>query len=141
MLFSEQLLFSDKQAITADAVSTNVIDMSAISPVLASRFDMGVGVIIPILIQVVAGFTSSANTLIVSIETDDNEGFSSGKIVLSTPAKPASEMTTAGFIFPINYVPRTMNERYMRLNYNVSANLAVGRITAGIILGMPQGSF
>lgn len=140
MIFSEQLLFSDAQAITASAKSTNVIDMSAVSPLITSRFDMGIGVVIPILIQVVTGFTTSANTLTVSIETDDNEGFASAKTVLGAPAKPASEMTSAGFIFPINYMPRGVNERYMRLDYTVSAALAAGKVTAGIILGMPQGN-
>jgi len=139
MIFSEQLLFSDQQAITVDAVSDNVIDLSALSPLITSRIDIGVGILIPILIQVVAGFDTSANTLIVSLEHSDTEGSGYEKIV-STIAKPTSEMTEAGFQFPINHFVRNMDKRFLRIDYNVSANLVGGKITAGIVMSA-QGNF
>lgn len=140
MLFSEQLLFSDQQAITVNTKSTNIIDLSALSPLITTRFDLGIGMVIPILIQVVTGFTTSANTLAISLETSNTEAFSVIKTVITTPTKPTSEMTSAGFIFPINYMPRTTDQRYLRLDYAVSASLVAGKVTAGIIWGQPQGN-
>lgn len=135
MIFSEQLLFSDQQAITATAVSTNVIDLKALSSIITVRPDIGVGIMIPILIQVVTGFTTSANTLIVSLQQSDTEGSGYADLV-ATIAKPASEMTSAGYIFPINAFVRNMDKRYLRLNYTVSAALVAGKITAGVVMSI-----
>lgn len=139
MIFSEQLLFSDNQAITATAVSTNVIDLKVLSSLITVRPDIGVGMMVPILIQVTTGFTTSANTLIVSLQHSDTEG--SGYVdIVDTQAKPTSEMTSAGYIFPINAFVRTMDKRFLRLNYTVSATLAVGTVTAGVVMSI-QGNF
>ena len=65
-------LFSDSQAVTATAVSENLIDFG-------SARDIGVGreLYLLIVVTVVMTDASSDSTVAVTIETDDNEGFSS----------------------------------------------------------------
>lgn len=139
MIFSEKLLFSDAQAITATAVSTNVIDLGVLSSIITSRLDQGVGIIIPVLIQLVTAFTSTANTLTVTLQHSDTEG-SGYEDLIEVPAQATSLLLTPGYLFPINAFVRNMDKRFLRINYTVSTTLVSGKITAGIVMSA-QGNF
>jgi hypothetical protein len=71
MLLDQQALFSEAQAITATAASTNVIDTG-------SSKDVGKYGDIPLLIQVVEAF-NTLTSLTVTVQTDDNSSFSSNR--------------------------------------------------------------
>lgn len=138
MILDKQALFSDKQAITATAVSENVIDLGAtgtpISGVTALKSDLGISDV-PLLIQVTEDF-ATLTSLTVSVQTDDNVGFGSPKTVISTPAIPVASLK-AGYKFPMVWVPRGTDERFVRLNYTVAgSNATTGKITAGITTGV-----
>lgn len=109
MLLDAQLQFSAAQALTATAVSDNIID-------LGSARQIGIGEQFAILLCaiVAADFTTGNETYSVELQTDDNSSFTSAT-VLSTTAILASQLTL-GAVRVINF-PRTGAERYIRLNY------------------------
>lgn len=138
MIEDTQGQFSQAQAITASAASTNVIDFGATgTPLLASSAlvkDKGAHPKIPLNIQVVENF-ATLTSLKVAVQTDDNSGFSSAKVVLETEAIAAADLV-AGYRFNIDSIPEGTLERYVRLYYTVAgSNATAGKITAGVVAG------
>lgn len=129
MIYDAALLFSDAQAITATADSTNVID-------LTTARDLGVGEELYIALTVTTAFTdaSSDSTLAVALVTDDNASLSSDSTVMSLVTIPA--LAAAGTTYFIRVPIATLNqyERYIGLTYTpANGNLTTGAITAGIV--------
>lgn len=132
MILDETTLFSNRQAVTATAPSTNVVDLGPVG-IPAGR-DIGKGKPIPILIQVVESF-DKLTTLAVALQVSADESFTSPKTVATTPAIPVADLV-AGYQFVLDYVPRGTDERYMRLNYTVVGTTPdKGKVTAGISMG------
>lgn len=126
MIFDKEGLFSDAQAITASAASTNVIDNKVAR-------DIGKGEDIPLRIQVVEAF-NNLTSLDVALQIDDNEAFSSATTVITTNVLLAD--LVAGKVIPPCEIPRGTKERYMRLYYTVNGSApTTGKITAGTIAG------
>jgi len=139
MLLDENTLFSEDQAVTATAASTNYMDLGSPATVpgapAALVRNIGGANDIPLLVQVTAAF-ATLTSLTVSIEVDDNTSFSSARTVASTAAIPAAELV-AGYIASLSVLPHTINERYMRLKYTVGgSNATAGTITASIATGL-----
>ena len=137
MILDTTTMFSDDQAITASAASTNLLDLGAsgtpVGAAAAISRDLGNSVV-PILIQVTTAFANNTS-LKVGIQTDDNTGFSSAATVLESEAIAVATLV-AGYKFVMQYVPMTVNERYVRLYYTIAgSNANAGNITAGLIMG------
>lgn len=134
MILDNQTLLSNRQAITASAASTNVIDLGPINQ--GMRRDIGPGTAIPLVAQVTADFAAAgAATLSLALQVDDNSGFTSPKTVHTTAAVPVADLK-AGYQMPLDWVPFGTNERYLRLNYTVSTGpFTAGTITAGVTTG------
>lgn len=135
MIFDSTNLFSDAQAITETAASTNVIDLGETdTPKHAANAitrDMGKGRPIDLRIQVVEDF-ATLTSLVVGVETDSAEGFGSAVTILSSPAIPVADLK-AGYVFPIQWLPRGVASRYVRLYYTVAGSDATaGKVTAGL---------
>lgn len=127
MRLDSQAIFSDAQAITATAASTNVIEMSKGNGKLN---EVAFGKDIPLLIQVVEDF-DNLNSLKVGVQTDDNESCSSPTTLVEATLLLAD--LKAGKKFPIKSVPAG-NEGFMRLYYTVTGTApTTGKITAGIV--------
>ena len=138
MIFSNQDIFSDYQAITASAASTNVIDLGDTGRVIGETADLsqdaGAGRKIPLRIQVTTAF-ATLTSLKVAVQTDDDSAFGSPTTVLETEAIPVASLV-AGYVFNIDEIPLKTNERYVRLYYTVAgSNATAGKIFAGINLG------
>lgn len=136
MIFDKTNLFSDAQAITATAGSTNTIDLGPIGTGMAR--DIGKGEPIPLLIQVVEVFDSSADdeTLTVAVEEDSTETITPDKTTTIAVISNAN-LKTLGYRVPVQFVPDGIRYRYIRLKYTVtgSGNFTAGKITAGIVMG------
>jgi hypothetical protein len=139
MIFSMQQLFSNDQAVTVTAASSNVIDLGAPETVKGAPYplnrDIGRGVPIPLLVQVTVAF-ATLTSLKVGIESSDTEAFG-GQVdtVLESPAIPVAKLL-AGYQFPINFIPKGVKHRYVRLKYTVAGSTATaGQVTAGITAG------
>lgn len=136
MIFDSQALFSDAQAITATAASENVIDLGEPGTpkhaAAAITQDLGRGRPVPIRVQVVEDF-ATLTSLAVAIQTSSSEG--SGYSDVATRSIDLADLK-AGAVVSLDYVPRGVDERYVRLNYTVTGtNATAGKITAGLVFG------
>ena len=128
MLIDSQNEFSNKQTVAiavGNVDSTNIIDLGV-------DRDIGKGEPVPIRIQVTTDIESAgAGTLQVILLTDDAANFPSAE-TLYTSGVIAKGTLVAGYVFELNYVPRT-NQRFLKLNYVVgTADLTAGNIQAQI---------
>ena len=137
MIFDKTLLFSDGQAITASAASTNVVDLGATgTPYGATAAlvrDIGKGKMIPLSISVTETF-NTLTSITISLQTDDNSSFSSPKTVASTGAIALADLKAGAQIpFP-DYLPQGTDERYLRVYYTVTGTApTTGKFTAGVV--------
>lgn len=123
MYVDAQNLFSDAQAITASAASTNLID-------LGSARDIGVGQELYVVAVVDIGFTDagSDSTVTVTLETDDNAAFTSAATVQTIGTFAA--LTAAGSRLVARLQPSAAWEQYVRAYYTVAnGNLTTGSLT------------
>lgn len=134
MLLDGETQFSNRQAVTVTAVSTNYMDMlangtraHATAPLSRDIYNSDA----ELLIQVTADF-SGGTSIAVSLQTDDNPAFSSATNVVTTAAIPVATLK-AGYRFPLTEFPVGTTERYVRLNYTVVGTMAAGTITAAVI--------
>lgn len=128
--------FSDGQAITASAASTNVVDLGATGTQYGAAAslvrDIGPGTEIPLIVTVTQTFTL-LTSLTISVQTDDNAGFASPTTVWTSPAYTLAQLATGAKnnLLP-DSIPLGTNERYVRLYYTVAGtNPGAGKITAG----------
>lgn len=129
MIFDQQTLLSDAQAITATAASTNIIDLG---PIKIKR-DIGKGKQIPLLIQVVEAF-NNLTSLAVALQVDDDVAFGSPKTVWTQTIVLAD--LKAGYVVVPEYITRGTDERYLRINYTVTGTApTTGKVTAGVTMG------
>lgn len=127
MIQDKQLEFSNAQAITASAASTNIVDLGPKQARGASVGTNGAGV--PIHFNVGAGFTATgAGTLTIDIRTSDNADMSSSTTLMSSgPIGKAS--LGAGMEVPFYPVLPPNTKRYVDIYYTVGT----GPMTAGTI--------
>jgi hypothetical protein len=128
MYLDSKNLFSDAQAITVTALSTNVIDMSAVAR------DIGVGHRLFVAITCSEAFTAvGAGTLTITIETDDNAALTSSAVIFTTVAigKAALTLNMEPIYLPL---PPGAYERFLRLNYTVATGpMTAGKLTAALV--------
>lgn len=135
MILSAQQLFSEDQAITATAVSTNVIDLGVAGTpyggVAPLYQDIGKGNKIPFLAQVTADF-DNATSIKVAIETGATTAL--GTEVLSETILLADLVAGKQTVFEV--LPNQLTERYLGVRYTVVGTAPTqGTFTAGITMG------
>jgi len=137
VILDNTAIFSDAQAITATARSTNIIDLLApgtpFGAPAAVGADVGKGTMIEVDCRVVEDF-NNLTTLQVSLEVDDNTSTSSPTVVASGPAIALATLKAGyQFGFPAR-LPEGVNERYVNLRYTVvGAAPTTGKVTAAIV--------
>lgn len=137
MIFSQQQIFSDAQAVTATAISENVIDLGVratpYDAAAALAGDKGKGNPVPILAQIVEDF-NTLTSLTVAIETSDNANLSSST-VLASQVIPLADLV-AGKQIAVQFLPNGVTGRYLGLRYTVTGiPPTTGAVTAGITMG------
>lgn len=120
--------FSDSQAVTATAISTNVIDVNPAAK--NATIDYGAGEPVWLVLQVDTTFTAAgAATLTATLESADNAALSSNPVVhFTTPAIPLSGLTAGTQVARIR-LPVGDYKRYLGMRYTVGT----GPMTAGAI--------
>ena len=137
MIVDDTLVFSDHQAITADAASTNIIDIGAAGTAFghgaAVRRDIGIGTSIPVFVSVTEAFTN-LTSLTISLQTDNDAAFGSPKTVATSAAIAAASLVAGyKFTWPAE-LPEGTDERYIRLYYDVTGTAPdAGKIFAGVV--------
>lgn len=136
MIFSAQQTFSENQAITGSAASTNYIDLGETgTPPLGNQLDrdVGKGQPVPIECVVTEAFNNLTN-LTISVQVADNDSFTSATTVLDQTIVRAD--LVAGKNLAFQFLPNGTDQRYLRLNYTVSGTApSTGALYAGISKG------
>ena len=137
MILSAEQLFSDDQAITATAISENVIDLGAAGTpydaAAALNQDVGKGAEVPVLIQVTEDF-ATLTSLTITVEVSAAAGLTSPQ-VLATETIAVADLV-AGKQTYMQVLPNGADLRYLGVRYTVTgSNATAGQITAGISMG------
>lgn len=140
MILSAEQLFSDDQAVTATAISTNVIDLGVAGTpydaAAALNRDVGKGAGIPILVQVTADF-ATLTSLTITIESDSTADLATSPVVAYSSGAVAAASLVEGYQIPIVVLPNQITGRYLGIRYTVGgSNATAGTITAGITMGV-----
>lgn len=136
MILSAQSLLSDAQAITATAVSDNVIDLGApgtpYGGAAALHQDIGKGAKIPFLAQIVEDF-NNLTSVEIAIETGSTTAL--GTVIASEVILLADAV--AGKQLVIDVLPQDIAERYLGVRYTVvGVAPTTGQVTAGPTMGV-----
>ena len=135
MIVDANNIFSDSQAITASAASTNVIDLGlpgtpygAPAPV---EQDVGKGNCIPVAVNVTQAF-NNLTSLAISLQTSpDNASYTE----VATHTYPLAALGLGQLTVPAE-LPIGTNARYVKLIYTVTGTApTTGKIFAGIVAG------
>lgn len=140
MILDQLSLLSDAQAITSSAASQNVYDLGepglvtynagkGDKPQLKRSFPRSAH--IPLLIQVVEDFAGLTELKFI-VQSSSDVAFSSpvDHICQEVPVADLKE----GFISSIDKVPSEIEERYVRVFFEVSGGPAsAGKVTAGFV--------
>lgn len=138
MYVDSQNLFSDAQAVTSTAISTNVIDLIGNTAYLndgGTTFpnttrDVGTGndLYLVIQTQTTCTDTSSDATVTFTLESDSTADLATSATVhLSTGALAFATYATAGTVVVASKLPAGSYERYLGVRYTVAS----GPLTAG----------
>lgn len=120
MLFDNDLMFSDGQAITATASGPNVIDCG--QAILTTGLNGGLELFV--LVIATTDFTGTG-TIKVELQDCDTES-GTFTTVASAPAVVATKFAKAVIPMPLEH------RRYLKLTYTVDGTVAAGKVTAGI---------
>jgi len=135
MILSKQQNFSESQALTASAASTNQIDLGAPGTVLngpaALVRDIGKGRKVQVVVNSEAAAGGTSPTITVGIQTDNDVAFGSPTTLYTTPSKAGG---AAGDRLAIYDLPEGITERYLRLYYTLGGTTPTYTVSAGIVL-------
>lgn len=125
MYLDAQTTFSDAQAVTSTAISTNVIDLGATNTLK----DIGAGepVYLVVVTETAATDSGSDATLTVTLESDDNAGLTSATTHLTTGALAFATFSPDKAVLYAGPIPSGSYQRYIGVRYTVAS----GPLTAG----------
>lgn len=126
MILDAQMQFSDSQAITADAVGTNVIDLGA-----DRSIGTGEPMAVVFVVEVAADQTTGDEDYTFDVEYASAAAQNAGRQLIGrrvfesgTPTAPAqdADLLVAGFKFYIPIPPTVLSEseRYLGIRYDVT---------------------
>jgi hypothetical protein len=129
MYMDGQLIFSDAQAITVDAISTNVIDLGATNTLK----DIGAGVPLYLVIQIGVAW-AAAGTVTFSLESDSTVDLATSATVHWVSADIAKSVLVAGYrVVAIALPIEKTYERYLGVRYNVTTSETAGTVDAFLV--------
>ena len=126
-----QTKFSDAQAVTATAISTNVLDLrnyatGVTTPVLADEGLVGQNMWLTIVVGT-AVTAAGAATVTFTLESDSDTGLSTSVTTHYSSAAIGKATLVAGYVAVRVQLPSGDYERYLGVRYTV----ATGPLTAG----------
>lgn len=139
MMLDAQNLFSDAQAVTADAVGTNVIDLG-----VDRSIGNGEPMAVLFTVDVAADQTTGDEDYTFDVEYASNAAQTTGRQLIGrrvfesgTPTAPAqdADLLVAGFKFYIPIPPTKLSEseRYLGIRYDVTGTTPTITMTAALI--------
>lgn len=129
MILDRENAFSIQQALTATAVSTDLIDLSQLRQV-----GFGKDLYLVLNVDVAAGGTSP--TLQVNVQTDDNAAFSSAATALASPTYTQAQLgLSTQIVLPM---PQQGWERFIRLQYVLGGTSPTITLSAHLVENYQQ---
>lgn len=128
MFIDKQALFSEDQAITVSAESTNFIDLGDDASEIQAIVEKGEA---DVLVQVTKAL-DSGTSLAVRLDTSDSSTFSSSTTLLETEAIAEASLV-AGYQFRLGKLP-IGTLRYLRTYYVAVGTFDAGTVTAALVL-------
>lgn len=131
MIMDKFLEFSDAQAVTATAISTNVVDLYPLGNNTVTNLtrDIGTGEDIYLVINTLTAATDTGSdaTLTITLESDDNTSLSSPTVHYTSATFAFAAFSPAGTQLVKIKLPAGAYERYIGVRYTVAS----GPLTAG----------
>lgn len=130
MMLDSHNEFSDAQAVTSTAISTNVIDLYPMADQADATRDIGTGEDLYLIVSTntTVTDTSSDATLAITLESDTAAALNSANVVhFTTGALAFAAYATAGTTVVATKLPAGRYKRYLGLRYTVAS----GPLTAG----------
>jgi hypothetical protein len=133
MIIDTSLVFSNQQAVTTSAPSTNAIDLGATGTPFAATIplvrDIGDGHPTEISVSVAQTFTG-LTSLQISVQTSpDSVNWTTVDIGNVVPAASL----VAGYLFKVPKIVQEASSRYLQLYYTVNGTATAGAINASIV--------
>lgn len=135
--------FSDAQAVTASAISTNVIDLlpAAIGGNILTDLGATDEIYLSIFVQTTAT-SAGASTVTFSLESDSTVDLATSATVHWTSSAVAKASLVAGYKVATICLPQGSYERYLGLRYTVAtADLTAGKFDAFLHVGIDNYRF
>ena len=135
MILNMNETFSENQAITATAISTNVITLVdngiVVGEAAAIARDLGAGNEIPLVIQVTEAF-ATATSITFSLESSAAVGLTSATVHWTSAAIPIATLVP-GYKLPVRVLPDGTMLKYLGMRYTVTGSAATaGKVTAAL---------
>lgn len=136
MILNAKLILSENQAVTADAISQNVVrwNETGIATLEGAQIprNIGSGTPVPMMLQVVEDF-ATLTSLEITLETSDSADLSSSTVLASTGAIPAASLVAGFKPGAMRFVPDALMLDYVGFRYNVGgSNATAGKISAAL---------
>jgi hypothetical protein len=140
MILDKFLEFSDAQAVTATAISTNVVDLYPLGGKGGTNTtrDLGTGEDVHLVVRTVTAATDvgSDATLTVTLESSAAEGLTSPTVHFSTGALAFADFAPAGTRVASVKIPAGEYRRYVGVRFTVANGpLTAGTFDAFLVLG------
>lgn len=134
MILDKTLMFSELQALTTTAPSTNIVDLGSVR-------DIGQGEELWLTVRVgTAAASTGSSTVTIALQTDTASGFGTAVTLAQTAAIAKASLTANTEVWKIP-LPEGV-QRYLRLNYTVAtADLTAGTFDAFLSLDRRQNSY
>ncbi len=124
MILDNELIFSNGQAITATAASTNAVN--------AGSAGVGAGRQLPVYIAVTEDF-NNLDSLNVALQQSSDDGDSDSYEDVISKDIAVADLVAGNELYLFDIPPGT--EKYLRLNYSVTgSNPSTGKLKTGIVL-------
>lgn len=131
MIMDKFLEFSDAQAVTATAISTNVVDLYPLgnNQVTNLTRDIGTGEDVYLVVNTVVAATDTGSdaTLVITLESDDNTSLSSPTVHFTSATFTFAQFSPANTELVKIKLPAGNYERYLGVRFTVAS----GPLTAG----------
>lgn len=133
-LFDAKFEFSDAQAITTDADSTNVVDF------VNTDLEMGAGTPVWLNVQVETAFAGGTSLEVSLYSHTATTSLNSGTLLWQSSAIVQASLTAGAWITRIPLPYNADEERYLGVYYNDTGAFTAGTVNAWLDHG-PQSSF
>lgn len=126
MILDQFNTYSDAQALTATAVSTNVVDHGA-----DRNLGIGEPLVAVIQVDVALDSTDGNETYSAVFQTDSDEAFGTAVTVATFPTMTRG--AAAGTRYIVSIPPSTTMNRYSRISYTLGGTTPTATVTAYLL--------